>query len=130
MPVYFRASSVLNAILLLAVGCFVAGCGASKSKVEATLCRYKAGDEVAPLIKELNLTKQPCFYYPNLPVGEERVDYFLTEGNVTVCTRLSDNGRVVFSSVPFFVEDGTPITDRLKKYNAAMDEYMKTHGAK
>jgi len=53
------------------------------------------------------------------------IDYFLPEGNVRVSTRLTGNGRAVLSSAPFFVEDRTPIAERLKKYDQAMDKYVK-----
>jgi hypothetical protein len=121
----FRSGSVLSLLLLLAVGCFITGCSTSGSRIESTLSHYKAGDDEAPLIKELHLAGQPSFFYPNLPAGEEMIDYFLPEGNVRVSTRLTDNGRVVLSSDPFFIEDRTPIADRVKKYNQTMDDYVK-----
>jgi hypothetical protein len=127
MRLVSRLGSIIFLLLLLALNCFVTGCGTSKSKIEAALSRYKAGDEETPLIKELNLAGQPRFYYPNLPAGDEMVDYFLPEGNVRVSTRLADSGKVVLSSDPFFIEDHTPIADRVKKYNDAMDDYAKKH---
>jgi hypothetical protein len=125
MPIAFRLGLVLSLLLVLAVGCFVTGCGTSVSRIESTLSRYKAGDDEAPLIKELNLYGQPSFVYPNLPAGEEMIDYFLPEGNVRISTRLSDSGRVVLSSAPLFIEDRTPISGRIKKYNQAMDGYVE-----
>ena len=122
-----RAGPIVSLLLLLVLGCIVDGCGASKSKIEVILSRYKAGYEETPLIKELNLTGQPCFYYPNLPAGEEMVDYFLPEGTVRVSTKVGGSGKVVLSSDPFFIEDRTPVADRVKKYNDGMEDYAKAH---
>src|ERR1700761_5059948 len=101
MTMHVRSS--LFGLLLLAVGFSLSGCGSSSERIKATLSKYKAGTDEAPLLKELNLSGQPCFNYPNMPFGEDMTDYFLPEGDVRVSTRLAENGKVVLSSDPFFI---------------------------